>query len=274
MPAWGWQGALMSDSIEPPAPGPFLGPTTGSQPRLLTQHQSTVVMLYPGFSAQDEYGWLEQRLPGVRLPVEHTMHGPTDHEVDALLALGARERLVPAGTRARHLHSPDAVMWACTSGSFVYGAKGMHRQARWLADAAKVPASSTSIAFIEALRFLRVTTVAIAATYPPVVTGHFVHLLCEEGFKISACRSHHVESGEAAGELSSEAVWRMVGDRFPADVQAVLVPDTALHTLPLIEELENGLDKIVLTANQVTAWYGLRLAGWHGRVAGLGRLFL
>lgn len=261
----------MSDSWQPPATGPI----TGSQPRVVQRHPGTVVMLYPGHSAQDEYAWLQQRLDDdVKLPVEHTWDGPTDHEVDALVTLGSRERLVPAATRARHLHSPDAVMWACTSGSFVYGAKGIHRQARWIADAAKAPASSTSIAFIEALRYLRVQRVAVAATYPPVVTGHFVHLLSDEGFEIRSCSSHHVPSGEAAGKLSGDAIWRLIGDRFPADVEAVLVPDTALHTLSIVEELENGLDKIVLTANQVTAWYGLRLAGWHGRVEGLGRLFL
>lgn len=249
-------------------------PMTGSPPHVVPPQPDTVVLLYPGHSAEDEYAWLEQRLPGVRLPVEHTWEGSTVHEVDALLRLGARDRLVPAATRARHLHSPDAVMWACTSGSFVYGSKGIHRQARWITDAAKAPGSSTSIAFIEALRFLRVRKVAVAATYPPVVTGHFVHLLGDEGFTVSACRSHHVPSGEAAGDLSSESVWQLIGDRHPGGVEAVLVPDTALHTLALVEELENGLDKIVLTANQVTAWYGLRLAGWRGRAEGLGRLFL
>ena len=253
--------------------GPAGEPATGSV-TTVSERTHTVAMLYPGHSAQDEYAWLAEQLDGVSLPVEHTWRGPTLHDVESLLALGTKERLAPAALRAARIHGADAVMWACTSGSFVYGSAGIQRQARWIADAARVPASSTSIAFIEALRALRVTKVAVAATYPPAVTGHFVHLLTDEGFSVAACCSRRLPTGDDTGALSPEQVRDLIGDRFPADVQAVVVPDTALHTLQLVEELERGLDKIVLTANQVTAWYGLRLAGWHGRVEGLGRLFL
>jgi maleate cis-trans isomerase len=51
------------------------------------------------------------------------------------------------------------------------------------------------------------------------------------------------------------------------------VPDTALHTVRLVDVWEAGLGRPVLTANQVSAWHGLRLAGWQGRASGLGALF-
>ena len=49
----------------------------------------------------------------------------------------------------------DALMWACTSASFVYGHEGVRRQAEQLAAAAGVPAASTSQAFVAALAALR-----------------------------------------------------------------------------------------------------------------------
>lgn len=250
-------------------------PTASSPPpQERPERSTTVVMLTPGHPAEDEFAWLQERLPGVRFPVEHTSQGPARADVEELRSLGAHDRLVPVATRARLVHRPDAMMWASTSASFVHGARGMDRQAKWISDAARVPASSTSLAFLEALRALRITRVAVASTYPPAVTGHFVNLLCEEGYQVSSCTSHRLPSGEAAAALEPDAVWRLIGERYPAAVQAVLIPNTALHTLPLIEELENGLDKVVLTANQVSAWRGLRLAGWHGHPEGLGRLFL
>lgn len=51
-----------------------------------------------------------------------------------------------------------------------------------------------------------------------------------------------------------------------ADADALLIPDTAMHTLAVLPELETALGKPVLTANQVTIWEGLRLAG--GRTPG------
>ena len=122
-------------------------------------------MLYPGHSAEDDYPALERRLPGVALPVVHTWEGPTEHDVAALRALGAEEPLRAAALRARD-HAPDAVMWACTSGSFVYGPEGVHTQAGWIADAAGTPASSTSLALLAALDHLGARRVAVAATLP------------------------------------------------------------------------------------------------------------
>jgi maleate cis-trans isomerase len=52
------------------------------------------------------------------------------------------------------------------------------------------------------------------------------------------------------------------------------VPDTALHTVRSLAALEQAVGKPVITANQVSVWEGLRLAGREApRRAGLGSLF-
>ena len=58
-----------------------------------------------------------------------------------------------------------------------------------------------------------------------------------------------------------------------ADAQAVLLPDTALHTVDLLDALDARVGKPVLTANQVSIWQGLRLAGQDERRKGFGALF-
>ena len=45
------------------------------------------------------------------------------------------------------------------------------------------------------------------------------------------------------------------------DAEAILVPDTAMHTLEIVDDLEAAIGKPVLTANQVTVWKGLDLLG-------------
>lgn len=234
---------------------------------------TTVAMLYPGHSAEDEYATLERLLPDVRFPVVHTWEGPTDHDVTALLALGAQQPLAAAAHEAK-VHHPDAVMWACTSGSFVYGPDGLHRQARWVADAAGRPASSTTLAFVEAVTAIAAPAVVLAATYPIEVSQHFVDVLAAQGISVVAGNSHGVPSGEDAGRLGPEQVRAMItrAAGLAADLP-LLVPDTALHTVGLIEALEAELGRPVLTANQVTAWWGLRLAGRTVSATGLGHLF-
>jgi maleate cis-trans isomerase len=54
-----------------------------------------------------------------------------------------------------------------------------------------------------------------------------------------------------------------------ADAEAVLVPDTAMHALTIIDDLEAAIGK----PDQVTVWKGLQLPGPVPQPAGLGALF-
>jgi maleate cis-trans isomerase len=233
----------------------------------------TVGLLYPGHSAEDDYPALEARLDGaVRLPVVITSVGEDAHRVDALLDLGRAERLA-SGASELAAARPDAVMWACTSGSFVFGPEGARNQASGVAAAIGVPASSTSIAFVDALRHLGLHRVAVAASYPEDVARHFVKFLTAGGAEVVSMGSHGIITAAEVGTLQTDHVVAMVKAADHPDAEAVLVPDTAMHTLAIIEELEAAISKPVLTANQVTVWKGLQLVGPVPDLSGLGTLF-
>ncbi len=99
----------------------------------------------------------------MRLPLVHTSVGEDAHRVDALLDLGGHERL--AEGRGLTAHPLDSLMWACTSGSFVFGWDGARRQVEALADTTGLPTSSTSLAFVSACQAIGLTRVSIAASY-------------------------------------------------------------------------------------------------------------
>lgn len=232
----------------------------------------TLAILYPGYSAEDDFTALEQLIPDTSFPVIHTWEGGTEHDVEALLTLGSRQNLVPSAEKAREL-SPDAAIWACTSGSFVYGRDGCREQAGWIEEAAGVPSSSTSLAFAEAVHHLGLSHVAVAATYPEDVASHFVRFLEQDGIAVTALSTYGVPSGEDAGLLDADWVLDTARAADLTDAQCLLIPDTALHTIAVLPRLEETLGVPVLTANQVTTWHGLRLAGHPARVDGLGALF-
>ncbi len=234
---------------------------------------ATVGLLYPGHSAEDDFPALESRVDGAfRLPVVITSVGEDAHRVDALLDLGRAERLAE-GAAQLAAEKPDAVMWACTSGSFVFGLEGARDQASGIAAALGVPASSTSIAFIDALRHLGVHRVAVAASYPDDVAQHFVRFLRAGGAEVVAMGSHGIVTAAEVGTLEPAQVVAMVKAADRPDAEAVLVPDTAMHTLAIIHELEAAVGKPVLTANQVTVWKGLQLLGPIPALPRLGTLF-
>ncbi|QUX29281.1 maleate cis-trans isomerase [Nocardiopsis akebiae] len=233
-----------------------------------------VGFLYPGFSAEDDYKAFEGLLGGgVELPVVHTLMREDAHRVDALLDVGG-EDVLARGAQELAVMEVEAAVWACTSGSFVFGWEGARRQVAGVRRHTGAPSSSTSFAFVHALSQLRVSRVAIAATYPDDVAQRFVEFLTEAGVTVLSLASHGIATAAEVGDLDPDDVLDFVISNDHQRAEAVLVPDTALHSAHLIEPLEALLGKTVLTANQVSVWEGLRLAGeTAGRGSGPGMLF-
>ncbi|MEV4648232.1 maleate cis-trans isomerase [Saccharopolyspora sp. NPDC049357] len=231
----------------------------------------TAGILYPGYSAEDDYPTLEGLLgDDVRLPLVHTLMREDAHRVDALLDVGS-EQVLADGARA--LGEVDSVIWACTSGSFVFGWSGARDQVEKLQAVTGKPTSSTSFAFVHAAALLGLRRVAVAATYPADVAERFVEFLGAGDLEVVRLSSRGIITAAEVGTLGREEVLSFAAANDDDQAEALLMPDTALHTAAWLEDIEQRLGKPVLTANQVSAWEALRLAGAATSREGLGTLF-
>jgi len=241
---------------------------------MTTQTAAPIVgLLYPGVGADDDFEFLEGASAGaIKLPLVRTAGGDVAHLVDELLAVGGSENLI-AGAAELADSTPDSIMWACTSGSFVYGWQGAHDQAAEVSAASGVPASSTSIAFAQACRALSIERVAVAASYPDDLAQHFKRFMSDAGVTVVSFQSNDIATAGEVGLLGMPEILAMAQAADHPDAQAILIPDTAMHSLRFIDELEAALGKTVLTANQVTVWEGLRIANRSVALDSLGALF-
>lgn len=232
--------------------------------------RTAIGILYPGHSAEDDYPRAAAMLGDVELPLVHTRMESDAHVVEQLLRWGTADVLAQG---AKELPEVDAVVWACTSGSFVHGWEGAHRQVDELTSATGLPASSTSLAFARAARALGLRRVAVAATYPPDVATLFARFMAESGTEVVSTVQADILLAGDVGLLGRDDVLRLAESGDHADAEAVLLPDTALHSVAWLDDLEEALGKTVLTANQVSIWEGLRLAGAGRPRDGFGTLF-
>ncbi|MYQ40451.1 Maleate cis-trans isomerase [Streptomyces sp. LamerLS-316] len=234
---------------------------------------TTVGLLYPGHAAEDDFPRIEVMLDSdIRLPLFHTDIDDDARRTENLRAAGTPERL-GAGVEELRMAGAESLVWACSGGSFAYGWDGAHTQAAELARAAGLPASSTSIAFVQAVRELGASRVAVAATYSEDVAALFAGFLASGGVEVTATRGGGIikasESAAADPELVKELT--VAGDH--PDAEVILIPDNALHTAAYVPELEELVGKPVLTANQVAVWEGLRLSERRIWAPTLGTLF-
>src|SRR5438093_11855520 len=101
--------------------------------------------LYPDYAAEDDYPRIAARIrPLVDVFVVHTSIGEDAHREDALRDTGDTRRLLE-GAEALDRIGVEAAMWACTSGSFVFGLEGAKEQAAVVERSLGVPVSSTSL---------------------------------------------------------------------------------------------------------------------------------
>jgi maleate cis-trans isomerase len=230
-------------------------------------------ILYPGYSGEADYTLAAGLLGGAAtFAVVHTEVPVDAHEESALRAVGAGERLL-AGARRLAGRDLAAAMWACTSGSFVFGRSGAEAQVAPVEALLGVPVSSTSLAFADALAWLGIDRVAVAASYPADVAAMFVDFLAVGGVETAQLGARGLITAGEVAALTAEEIMRFVVANDHPDAAAVLVPDTAMRTVGLVDEVERAVGKPVLTANQVTIWQGLRLAGALAPRTDLGSLF-
>ena len=105
------------------------------------------------------------------------------------------------------------------------------------------------------------------------LAGAFRSFLEEEAVEVLSMSCLGIGSGQEVGQVENEKVLRFALANDHPDADAIFIPDTALHTATLLPELETSGGKTVLTANQVTFWEAMGLAGSPTAPIDLGRLF-
>ncbi|MCJ8504735.1 Asp/Glu/hydantoin racemase [Kocuria flava] len=194
----------------------------------------------------------------VSLAVARTPHHPMVVDEIMASALGD-DAEIRSTARCLTAVEPEAVVFACTSGSFVNGIEGARRISAAIAEEVGAPAVTTSEALLEALDALGVTRLAVATPYVERLTARLEDFLAADGRTVVGTAGLGLDRliWHVPYATTAELVRR--ADR--SDAEAVFVSCTNLPTFHIIAALEDELGKPVLTANQVTAWAGLRRLG-------------
>lgn len=194
----------------------------------------------------------------VSLYVTRLRYAPHPVTIDMAVHVSDPEHVV-AGAANVLAVSPLVTAYACTAGSFV---KGMAGEAALVAAmrAAGAPAAvTTSGSMLEALRHLGVSKVATVTPYTSDLTTGLTSYLVEAGMEVVATSGLGLTSNIWAVPYEDTA--DLVRATDVPDAEAIVISCTNLPTYDLIAKLEAELKKPVVTANQVTMWAALRVAG-------------
>ncbi len=238
-----------------------------------TSPPARIGFLYPGHAAEDDYPLMGSLIePHAEVHLVHTEFLEDAHTVEELSEMGGVGRLTK-GAEALAGSGIESVLWTSTSASFVLGLDGIRQQIDVLEKLLGVPASTTAMAFARAVKAIDAKTVAIAATYPEDIAQRFCQFLNHFDIDVVHLSSRGIITATEVGTLGREDVIDFAIANTRENADALLIPDTALHSAAWLTDLEQATGKPVLTANQVSFWEALRLCGKLTPRSGLGKLF-
>lgn len=194
----------------------------------------------------------------VSLYVTRLRYAPLPVTVDMAVHVSDADDVF-AGTANVRAVSPLVTAYACTAGSFV---KGMAGEAALVAAmrAAGAPAAvTTSGSMLAALKHLGLSRVATVTPYTTDLSIGLTSYLMEAGVEVVATSGLGLTSQIWA--VPYEETINLVRATDVPEAEAIVISCTNLPTYDLITKLEAELHKPVVTANQVTMWAALRVAG-------------
>lgn len=154
---------------------------------------------------------------------------------------------------------PHAVLYACTSGSFIGGVAGEATLRSAMTDAGLPNPITSSGAAVEALRLSGARKVAVTAPYSWSLTRRLVEFVTDSGFDVVA--AHYLGLHRGIATVSQATIVDLVRNAAGSGADAVFVSCTSLRTFGIVAKLEAELGIPVFTSNQVSLWAALRAAG-------------
>src|SRR5215472_1100472 len=173
-----------------------------------------------------------------------------------------------------------AIIYAWTVGSYLLGTTGEQELVRRVEHHSNgIPVLMSAPAAVAGFQALEAERIALI--HAPFFTDDFdqkgVAYFQERGFEVVHV-SHMTPPVEVphpnTGSVASPAeIYEWVRRNVPFSAQAVFLGGNALRAIGVIAALEEDIRRPVLTANQASLWYALRVGGTEVRLDDYGQLF-
>jgi len=177
---------------------------------------------------------------------------------------------IDASTELLAMVDPDVIVVAHTATSYHLGRQRETELLARLQSAAGCRVITAFGSVLQALQRLNVRRIALGTPYSPETTAQGKAHLEAQGIEVvnfanlAGVKNIYDETAERAYKLARAV------DR--DDAEAVFLSGTGLPTLPVLQLLEQDLDKPIISSASAMMWLALRVAGVVQPIRGYGRL--
>ena len=166
----------------------------------------------------------------------------------------------------------DVLVYGCTSGSFIKGLGGDREIMKGIEDETGTPTTTTSTAMIDAFKALGMRKISVATPYMKEVDRRLKEFLEAHGLTVTKIKGLGFRNPFEIGIQPLEVSYELAKEVDVPEADGVFISCTNFKTIGVIKRLEDELKKPVASANQVTIWKALRMAGAQEPISRYGRL--
>ena len=164
----------------------------------------------------------------------------------------------------------DVVAYGCTSGTIAAGIDQIINKIQSAKPNCKVITPITSA--VKALKHLNLKKISVFTPYSQAINEKVINHFKNEKFDIKSFASFNLESDLDIGKIDPNYLFEVLAKMDTGDSEALFISCTALPALEIIEELENKINKTVLSSNQTLIWDSIRSIKCNSSIEGYGKL--
>ncbi len=165
----------------------------------------------------------------------------------------------------------DAILWSGTSGAWV-GIESDRRLVESITRVTNVPATTATLAMLDAFRALGVTTYGLVVPYVKPIVDLIVEQFDEQGYRCCSTNYESLTDNWEFATVSEETIMARVRAAAEASPDAIVIHCTNLRGAEVAPRLEQEIGIPILDSVAVGLWGALRIVGVEPPAAGFGML--
>jgi maleate isomerase len=165
----------------------------------------------------------------------------------------------------------DAILWNGTSGGW-NGAQADREICALIEDRTGIPASTSTLAQLEAMKAWGVSRFGLAVPYTADVAARIVQCYADEGVQAISMAHGGVATNREFAYMSADRVRDLMREADSADAQCLLFVCTGVAVSQLVDELEQELGKPIIDSLSVVVWKALQMLDIEPELTGWGQL--
>ena len=165
----------------------------------------------------------------------------------------------------------DTIAYGCTSGTIAIGKDKIKKKIQLAKPGCYVTTPITSA--IKAINTIKIKKISVFTPYPESVNKTVFEYFSKENIEVLSCSSFNLDSDLDIGKVDPNYLLEILLKMDTGKADALFVSCTALPILKILDEVENKINKTVLSSNQTLICDSIRSVGYDNKINGYGKLF-